>query len=198
MSKKKTNEEMIIILKKKIVELGHIPTMLEADCENLSPRSAVFVKRFGSWNKAIEATGITFPDDDKNCWDKKSITDGLVRLTKYDEHVPSKKEINKCNYLPSYAIVIEVFGSIEAAFIAAGIKRRPCTKSEVTTALISYFEETGQVPTIVDARCNKALPSYAITVKLFGGWNKAIEAAGLPVNKPGYPIRYYPKNAKKG
>ena len=61
----------------------------------------------------------------------------------------------------------------------------------VIAALVSWHRRCGAAPTREDFATadRSAYPNPSTVVQVFGGWNRALEAAGLPLNKPHPPLR---------
>lgn len=60
--------------------------------------------------------------------------------------------------------------------------KRKYTNGELLNYLRKFFAKNGVVPTQLDFSDNSEYPSYVTYQTRFGGWNKAIEKAGLYVN----------------
>ena len=54
-----TDEELIDLLKAKARSLGRTPTVREVNPDNDMPSAMTYINRFGSWNQALEAAGLT-------------------------------------------------------------------------------------------------------------------------------------------
>jgi len=110
-----------------------------------------------------------------------------------DEHGHlSLKIIEKCPYLPSSSAITRRFGSLPAAYVAAGlphaimvngkfhrVRLRPQSKEAIVQGLRRLWDEKGFVGYHLINGCDY-LPHADSIAQRFGGLLKAYEAAGLP------------------
>ena len=54
-----TNEELIGLLKAKAKSLGRTPTIKDVNSDKSMPHANTYTDRFGSWNQALKAAGLT-------------------------------------------------------------------------------------------------------------------------------------------
>ncbi len=60
------------------------------------------------------------------------------------------------------------------------------TRESAVDAVKNFYERTGRQPVTFDAYSRNRLPSTATAVKLFGSWNKLIQASGFePIGRGG-------------
>lgn len=199
--KKYSDEQLIDQLKKFGKYLGRTPTLEDIDyndfqCELAS--SATFAGRFGSFSKAIELAG--FSDFQKRLTlsyrNEKQIFEFLNDIAvEMNSKIPTKTAFDQFarshKYGCSVKSLIDNYGSLEAAFSAAGIEievmtddqRREEAKANYLAALQDYIGELGYVPSIEKMKAAKAAGDFPYGEKmpytLFGSWPKAVRAAGF-------------------
>lgn len=64
---------------------------------------------------------------------------------------------------------------------------RHWTPEAIREALRAWAAEHGRTPTVPETVGDRALPPFATAQREFGSWNAALEAAGLPLNRPSPP-----------
>lgn len=131
---------------------------------------------FGSWIEAIRAAGLT-PNVKKT---DQELLQELKRVFKELGKVPTVTECQKIKlYVSTYQ---KRFGSWNKALELAGLpvknsRRCGMTKERYVELLKDYATKLGRVP-----GSNEIREAGAI-INRFGSWNKALEAAELPVIK---------------
>jgi Homing endonuclease associated repeat len=73
----------------------------------------------------------------------------------------------------------------EAARKASQARWRQWNEEEAIEALQAFFKRHHRSPRVGEMVIKHGLPSHRVTFILFGGHNKALEAAGLPTRVPG-------------
>ena len=86
--------------------------------------------------------------------------------------------------MPPYNRYYQEFNSWNNALAAAGLEPNIFyySKPELIAILKQKAKKLGRSPKISDMRSDKLVPSYATYQKMFGSWNKALEAADLIPN----------------
>ncbi|WP_395894883.1 homing endonuclease associated repeat-containing protein (plasmid) [Bacillus safensis subsp. safensis] len=168
MSRKYTETELIELLVKKAAELGRSPSSKEM------PQRLAILRCFGSHNKALEIAGLS-PHES---YYQKYTKDELIRIlqNKAEElgRSPKFKEV------PQRQSIVNHFGSFNNALRTAGLTPYPIrryTEEELINALKDKASELGRTPRTRDMRCRDAIRNH------FGSFNKALELAGLKINK---------------
>lgn len=180
-TRKYTSERLIEILKEKEKELNRTPIVAEIR------QAGIIIKRFGSWNKALEAAGIPIIYRGSNPYTKVELIKILQEKAKVLKRTPKKSEIKQAG------AVVRVFGSFTEGIIAAGLKptrrkgkRKPyksykdISEQEIIKAIQRKAEELGRTPRNSEVYIGK------LAINKFGSWNKALQEANLEINKQNY------------
>ncbi len=143
--------------------------------------SARGYKLFGSWRTALKEAGF---ESMRQVWSRQRVLDELKaeQLRNLSKGRRSKRRDPRLTGAAEH-----YFGSCREALIAAGFipKRRlrvkkPWTSSEVIAAILARHEHG--LPLVNIKKYDSVLHYFA--VRTFGGWRKAMVAAGLACNKP--------------
>ena len=175
-----TDQELINLLHGKAKELGRTPFVSDFDDDPNMPSASTFQNRFGSWNKALEAAGLSINV-------KKGYSDNDLIMLLRDKaeelgRTPTKREATSDPNIPSTRIFVNHFGSWNQALKAAGLsvnQRKDFTDSELLEALREKAQELGRSPSINDIKKSSSMSNPTVFIKRFGSWNKALEMAGL-------------------
>lgn len=167
-------------------KLGRVPTFRDTLAANrlraTFASAATFVKRFGSYTKALEAAGLQ--GRSKFAYSDADLLTQLVRLRALLDHVPSMKDIDAATDCASYATFAERFGALRHALERAGLRKATSTKEEMLEQLRALATRIGRIPRSRDVNLAWRLgecPSQHLLTKAFGSYNDALVAAGLPV-----------------
>lgn len=182
-----SNEDLLQDLQKKAVALGRNPRALE-----MGDRE-IYSRRFGSWNKALIAAGLTPEFHTKKGWD---ITDDdLISMVRplFDKIGSTKKndyEANRGEDLPSCSYLNIRFKGwnnflIRAGFTKDEVNLYRTSKEEYIRQIRDYVDTHGGVPTIDEW---KAAGHSAQIREIFPTFNDAIIAAGYEPNTIRTPI----------
>lgn len=155
----------------------------ERECPRFPPRSHV-IRRFGSWNAALHASGMDRPRP--RAWSDQEISEALVSWTAAHGFVPSSTEWDAS---PDRDVIASRFGGWNAALAAAGLEprfvRRAWTDEELLEGLRRFARDHGRPPRAMDRVGSLGrYPSPALVVTRFGSWSQALLAADL---EPGNP-----------
>ena len=175
-----TREELTELLIKFREKLGRIPTTEDLRSAEDMPGVNTYVKYFSSWNRALEAAG--FKLNMRYGWTKEELIELLVKLGEKLGRTPTIKDVRAAEDMPSTDTYTSYFGSWNKALEAAGFRpnaRRDWTREELIELLVKLVEKLGRVPKTRDADTAEDMPCARTYMKLFGSWNKALEAAGL-------------------
>lgn len=122
-------------------------------------------------------------------WNEEEIVAGLRRLEKELGHVPRRKEVDQCEYLPVSLTIIRKFGPWAEILEMAGfeptvhfVTNREKTPEAIIRNLKRFADELGRTPTNRELGFCHYLPSNTTIVREFGSWNGALNAAGLRLN----------------
>lgn len=85
---------------------------------------------------------------------------------------------------PSTDTVCKLFGTWNNALIESGYKPYlEISKEDCICGIQLFFKQNGRVPNTRESKDIPYIPSQITMIKLFGSWNKAIEAAGYTPNE---------------
>lgn len=142
------------------------------------------------WKESLEKKNIkgTCPDQ---------LLEKLREVTKELGHTPSRREfVVACKSQRYIHLIQSTFGSWTNALKrlgltpktttnGKGVARKFRTDEELLSSLLSYYEDTGRVPTSSDAK-RGFIPNEEIYIRRFGGIKAARELAGVK-EKPLHP-----------
>jgi hypothetical protein len=148
--------------------------------------AAIRPNHFGSWKDALSAAGLA-PEEiyRYRSWDDASILSAIRRLKEEGADLSSKKMDETAN--PLIATARRRFGNWGTAVERAGIdynaiRRRRRWTRELVLEEIRRLRDAGSDLRSGEIRHqHPALFAAACKVRFFGGWTKALEAAGQPV-----------------
>lgn len=115
-----TDEELIELLKAKAERDGRVPTERSVNTDGSLPSSRFYSKRFGSWNAALEAAGLSTNRSYCEYTDEELI-ELLKAKAERDGRVPSIRDVNADDNMPNATTYYTRFGSWNAALEAAGL-----------------------------------------------------------------------------
>lgn len=195
-----TQEQVIAGLRRFCKDNGRPPTRsdLFTSGDRRYPSLTLVNRRLGGLRRAYELLG--WPSDrpsNRRSWSREQIVTVLREETNRLGHVPRKHdwERSTTNH-PNQQIVRMVFGTWNAAVAAATLPpNRPgpppgvvgsWSREQIITALREETNRRGHVPRGRGwKRVDRHHPSLDTVRRVFGTWNAALAAAGLPANKPG-------------
>ncbi|MFQ6009650.1 MAG: homing endonuclease associated repeat-containing protein [Candidatus Aenigmatarchaeota archaeon] len=182
MSEKYTDDYLIEKLQEKAEELGRVPTRREVNADKDIPSVYIYTKTFGSYNKALEAAGLNV---NKEYYSDQELLELLKKKAKELGRTPTQKEITADKSIPSSTTYRYRFGSLTNALKEAGLDRNReyYSKEELIEYLQKKAEELGRTPTTEDIKADKSMPNPSTYIKWFGSYNKALEAAGIELNR---------------
>ena len=148
----------------------------------LLPNRDTIARRFGSWNAALRAAGLS-PRRIRADWSDEDILDGLRRFAKDHGRAPRAADrVGQLAQYPGPTLVISRFGSWSAALRKAGLEPgnpAPATAEQIIRALRAYNGDHGVTPTAGDWRRDHCTPGVHAVYSAFGSWTPAVQAAGL-------------------
>ncbi|MEC0394649.1 hypothetical protein P8832_23105 [Bacillus subtilis] len=169
-NKRYTKEELIAILQQRYKELGRTPKTKEIT------QYKPILKHFGSYNKALEAAGLTPNKMKIKTYTEKELIEALQQKAKELGRTPKGKEVSQ------YKSILKHFGSFNAGLEAAGLasnttRKKTYTESDLIEILQQKAKDLGRTPK------TREVKQWATIIKHFGSFNKGLEAAGLTPNK---------------
>jgi len=182
-----TDKLLLAVLRDLADELGHAPTCRELTARRDLPNPATYIRRFESWNGALETAGLKAHHrrhapvyaDEQLLAILRDLADELNRTPTVQDMLARD--------LPRPGTYIHRFGSWNAALAAAGLETRAWrpdyTDEQLLAVLRDLAAELGRTPSTNDLLARRDLPSPTAYVGHFGSWNAALEAAGLEPNQ---------------
>ena len=176
-----SDEELIKMLKAKAKRDERTPTTESVDADKSMPRANTYRNRFDSFNKALELAGLR-PNIG---YTNEELLKMLKDMAERDGRTPTMKDVNADKNMPSIIPYVDRFGSFNKALELAGLQPNSgrYTDEELLKMLKDMAERDGRVPTTKNIHANDNMPSVTTYVNRFGSFNKALELAGLPVNR---------------
>lgn len=182
---KDTDEELLNRLRKFNCEKGYPPGMRDFINNPENPGFNLYIKRFGSWNKALEMAGLNIGHR-KVRHTRELAIDAIKLFYKENERVPEARDfINNPKY-PSSNTIIRIFGSWNKAIEIVGLKAnhggKNYTEDELLSNIVMFFDDNGYPPSVRDFTNNSLYPSFATYRYRFGSWNNALKLVGLDID----------------
>ncbi|MBI2557982.1 hypothetical protein HYW20_01560 [Candidatus Woesearchaeota archaeon] len=179
---KHTKEELIRIIQDYSKAIERTPKMKEVACDRNLPPINRFIKIFGSWNSTLENAGLKINAIGK--YDNNYLLKKLVDIKRKVQRNPKLEDLKYFEDSPSSFVYFRRFGSWNNALRLAGLKinvRKDYKKEELLKLLKDKAKELGRSPKIEDLGPKNSMPDKDPYERCFGGFNKALEAAGLEV-----------------
>ncbi len=182
-----TNKFLLRVLRDLADELGRTPTYRELLNRRGLPSPSIYHKRFGSWNKALEAAGLE-PKRRRRppAYTDEQLLQALRDLAAKLGRTPVYRELLNHRGLPSPSIYHKRFGSWNAALEAAGLepkrRRRPprhFTSDQLLEILRDLADDLDRTPKRRDLAARRDLPAPSAYYGHFKTWAAALKAAGL-------------------
>lgn len=182
-----SKEELVEALRRKIRELGHVPTLREMLDDPNMPSLGAYTRVFGSWVSALaEADQSPSRRDYTDEELIKMLQDAAKKLGRN----PRNNEFKKLG-LPYRSTYENHFGSWKQTLIAAGLAvvHVKLTREELIASIIKKAKELGRTPQRRDIDSDKSLPSASQYAREFGSWQNCIDAAGLKATRARRQLR---------
>ncbi len=99
-------------------------------------------------------------------------------------HTPTRKDWTTLNFQPSWSMVARRFSSWSRAISAAGLEPHTpdygrLSAADAIACIQSVVTRLGRVPTVAEWDHNHERPNRKTLVRIFGGYTKALRAAGV-------------------
>ena len=191
-----TDEYLIQVLQDYYNNHGQVPTQNLFKNNPKYPSSSTFQRRFGTWNKAIEAAGLEAKRHvPRNTYTKESILEAIHKFYNLNGRAPKYDDFTKNSDYPSGDTVKEYFGSWKKGIETAGYTTYDNTiysKESIISSIQQFYIKNGRIPQRRDFNNTQEYPSNTTVTKYFGSWNNAIRAAGYkPVTSDLYGVATY-------
>jgi hypothetical protein len=179
-------DRLIAELRGLAARIGHTPTRVEADAAPGFPCYKTYVRRFGGWDAALEAAGLALNRRVVR-YDREAPLEALQGLATQLGRAPMHRELPERG-LPCAPTYARYFGIWRAALAVIGLQPHVPGKRYERDGLLGTLrdlaEELGRPPTQAELRRRDGLPHPSTYKYHFGGWNRALEAAGLTPPHP--------------
>lgn len=182
-----SREWLIEKLQRLAARLGHSLTKADVDADPTTPCYRTYANHFGSWNSALEAAGLPL-----NRWgavrrDRETLLEMLRQLADQLGRAPTTADLAQRG-LPCDVTYAKHFGSWRAALAEIGLQPKVGNtryqRDELLSILRQLDLELGHSPSQAELGQTGRLPSPSTYKYYFGGWNRALEAAGLTPRHP--------------
>ncbi|MCL2094986.1 DEAD/DEAH box helicase [Candidatus Saccharibacteria bacterium] len=171
-----TEEELIVQLRKKYIELGKTPLCAEIEADPGMASVTTFIKVFGSYVAACKAAGLEPNQAEHRTYTRDDlITQFVVFAEKNDGKAPICSEIDACPDMASSSTFLKVFGSIRAVCIEAGLESNDdYTKEELGAQLLAKSVSMGgKTPSKADVDSDPNMASSVTYANVFGSYSAA-------------------------
>jgi|APHM01.1.fsa_nt_gi hypothetical protein len=162
-------------------ELGQTPIKMQMK-ESGAYDPTTYMQKFGSWNEALRETGLEI-NKDKNISDSDLLGE-LTRLADELGQTPKAGDMNQQGKYNS-GTYARKFDSWNEALAEAGLeisKAHRVTKSALIDELSRLEGELNRTPRQQEMNQQGAYSAQVYSAK-FDSWNKALQEAGLEINK---------------
>lgn len=158
--------------------LGRVPTRREYDNQYGNFTSKSCEDCFGSWNNALRECG--FSVHTSYDYTEDDLIEELQRLSDELGRSPYYNEMKKLSKY-SHKLYTNMYGTWNDALKAAKLsinKEMDISRQDLLDEIVRIYEVVGRPPTSVEMN-NFGKYSSETYYQKFGGWNKAVEKAGL-------------------
>lgn len=185
-----SSKEIIEAIKLHYERFGTAPRHEDWDLASPThPTSRTVTRQFGSWNQALEATGVPTR---RRVWTRDEVIAAMREDAAIRGTAPSDNDWKyKSATHPGSKTVRAMFGSFGRAVAAAGLEPKPArvherwyTERELIDAILEMVDQIGRIPRVVDwTTLEGSRPGYDAILRTFGSWRNALLAAGLDEEK---------------
>ena len=150
------------------------------------PSYMTYVKRFGTWNKALEMAGLCVNMCHHDNLSDEELLNYLVKFKEKNGRTPINDDFENNQEYPSHRTYVNRFGSWNKSLELAGLSVNRyinIPEHELLSYLTEFHKENGKVPTQRDFLDNIKYPNFNTYIYRFGSWNDALEKANLSINQ---------------
>ena len=153
--------------------------------------SSTIIKRFGSWNKAMEKAGIAREISEKNEEIKKIKKEKIKKMIKEfiekNKRLPSTNEYLFCNGLPNMSKVVLFYGHISNLYEELGYKEKQfrvmLSREQIIEKIQNFYKREGREPKAREFTISNDLPTDKDIEMHFKGKVEAKIAAGYKLSE---------------
>ena len=180
--------QLIRQLQKKARQLGRNPTQAEVDADPEMASVNTFRREFGTYVKALKTAGLALEKAGHSCrYTRAGLIKQLQKKARKLGRAPTSREINEDPEMASVETFRRMFGSLKLALAEAGISTRRAKAKYARETLIAQLQrkaaELGRSPKQKEVSADPEMASVNTFIAEFGGFNAALEAAGLKLNR---------------
>ncbi len=183
-----SDEQLLNFLKKFNEENNRTPS--QGDFTNSKntkyPSYMTYVKRFGSWNNALNKAELCINEHHHNNLSNEELLKYLIKFKEIYGRTPINDDFANNPDYPSYRTYMNTFGSWNKALELADLSVNKYTNlsdEQLLNYLSIFYKENRKSPTERDFLNNPKYPNYSNYILKFGSWNKALEKANLLINR---------------
>lgn len=199
MSKTRTNEELLKILKDYSDNIG-FPKQRDFKPGNGLPSAGVYIKRFGTWNKAKELAGIkdAYVRVKEDKYKPEEIIIKFKKLCSSIGKIANTQDIRDSSNMPTLYVINKHFKGIDGLIDACGFESNYKNGKYKPKFLIDevkrFAKEFGRTPTATDFDNLEGYPSRKTFSNHFTNFDEAIMLAGFEVvGRGSFTLNTYPE-----
>jgi len=173
-SQKWSKKTLVSSLQKLARTLGQTPKITDLKEDLTMPPVSVYLRAFGTWNKALETAGLRYSEEEM-----------ISMLQEKAEELGGRAPIpEEMEGMPSQGMYASTFGAWSKALRRAGIDvsgriRHHYSREKLVLLLQEKAKELGRRPGIGDIESDPEMPSFRAYRTAFGTLTEALEAAEL-------------------
>lgn len=173
-------DELIEKLQELSKELGHTPRRIEINSSDYCPYVETYAERFGSYEEAIRAAGLTPSIPYVQITDEE-LLEGLREAVSKLKRGPTMREFFSMKKYPNPSTYVERFGSWGNALEMVGseITGNRFPDEKLLQDLRDVASILGHTPSYWEMNAMKEYSNPRTIVDRFGPWSKSVAKAGL-------------------
>lgn len=178
-----TDDELLNHLTQFHIENGRVPEKTDFTNNSRYPSYSTYRRRFGSWNRSIELSGLKKEPNYKYTDDQ--LLEYLRQFYRETGTTPQAADFATNQKYPGSTVYQKRFGSWNNAIKMSGLKINCFTKTsdnELLDLLKMFYNDNGRPPVQSDFVNNSEYPSFVTYQDRFGSWQKALKLAELDID----------------